>query len=112
MTMPGKHRPSQKPPLTVPKPTLADLQRVEKQFNRAGADFLKVDVATAMTFAETALGTDDPVKKQRNRKSARKAYDTVLRMAKKIALRDADAKELKAGLLELNAKLRRLGETF
>jgi hypothetical protein len=108
--VPEKRRPIEKSPLTVPKPTIEELQRAETKFNRAGTEFLKVDVATALTFADTALSTDDPDKRQRNRKSARKAYDTVLRMAQKVTLREHDAQELKDGLQKLNAKLRQLGE--
>lgn len=112
MRVPGKHRPIEKAPLTVPKPTIEELQRTEMQFNRAGIDFLKVDVATAMTFAQTALSTGDPVKRRRNQRSARKAYDTVLRMATKVTLRDHDAEELKQALQQLNAKLKQLGEAI
>lgn len=110
MRVPGKRRQSAKAPLTVPKPTVAELRMAEAQFNRAGTEFLKVDVATALTFADTALTADDPEKKRRNQKSARKAYDTVLRMAKKVSLRDRDVQELKDGLQKLNAKLKQLGE--
>ena len=102
-------RDSRKPVL---KTTVDKQLTLEKQFNRAGTQFLKVDVATALTFAETALGTQDAAKKRRNRKSARKAYDTVVRMAKKVTLSDQDSKELERGLHRLRANLRRLGETF
>ena len=98
--------------LIVPGPTVADLKRTEQQFNRAGTNFLKADVATALTFSEVALSTDDPDKKRRNQQSARKAYDTVLRMAKKINLREEDAKELKDALRQLQTNLVRLGETL
>lgn len=91
---------------------MADLEKTGKEFNRAGTDFLKVDVATALTFAHNALTADDPFKKARNQKSARKAYDTVLRMSQKISLTDEDANELKAGLQQLKANLAKLGEVF
>ena len=110
--MPRKHLSSRNPPLTVAKPTAADVARLEQQFNRTGTDFLKIDVATGLTFAQTALSTDDLTKKQRNRRSARKAYDTVLRMAKKVTLQEQDAKELEYGLSKLKADLIQLGEQF
>jgi hypothetical protein len=94
------------------RPTLDRLLASEREMNRAGCDFLKVDVATALTLAQTALSTDDPVKKRRNRKSARKAYDTVIRIAKKIALTDQDAKYLEKGLKRLRAELTQLGENL
>jgi hypothetical protein len=94
------------------RPTLDQLLASEREMNRAGSEFLKADVATALTFADTALSTNDPVKKSRNRKSARKAYDTVVRIAKKIALTDQDAKHLEQGLKRLRANLMQLGESF
>lgn len=94
------------------RPALDRLLASEREMNRAGCDFLKVDVATALLFAQTALSTDDPVKKRRNRKSARKAYDTVIRIAKKIVLTDQDAKYLEKGLKQLRAELTQLGENL
>ena len=112
ISVPEKSRSTRKPRLTVPKPTVADLVDTAQQFNRAGTDFLKVDVATALTFSETALATDDPDKRQRNQKSARKAYDTIVRMAQKITLQKEDARQLKEALHQLQANLVRLGESF
>ena len=112
MSVTEKRRPTRKTRHTVPPPTAADLMQTEEQFNRVGTDFLKVDVATALTFSETALDSDDPGKKQRNQRSARKAYDTILRMAQKIALHEKDANELNHSLEQLKANLMRLGETF
>lgn len=112
MSVTEKRRPTRKASPTIPPPTAADLMQAEEQFNRVGADFLKADVATALTFSETALDSDDPGKKQRNQRSARKAYDTIVRMAKKITLHEKDASELKHALQQLKANLLRLGETF
>lgn len=96
----------------VPKTTTADLAATQQQFNRAGTEFLKVDVATAITFSEVALSADDPAKRRRNQRSARKAYDTILRLAKKIAISGRDVQELTASLELLKANLVRLGEVF
>lgn len=90
----------------------ADLAATRQQFNRAGTDFLKVDVATALTFADAALNTDNPEKTRRNQRSARKAYDTILRMSQKVTLPSKDAEELRDSLTQLKAKLMRLGEVF
>jgi hypothetical protein len=112
MRVPEKSRSPRTPRLTVPKPTVADLEKTERQLNRAGTDFLKVDAATALTFSQNALTADDPSKKARNQKSARKAYDTILRMSNKVALTDRDAEELRAALQQLKANLVKLGEVF
>ncbi len=98
--------------LTATRAIPAEVARLEKQFNRAGTDFLKLDVVTALIFTATALKTDDPHKKKRNQESARKAYDTVVRMAKRVRFQDEDAHELKNALHQLKSNLMRLGEIF
>jgi phage shock protein A len=112
MSMPGKSRSTRDYGQRVPMPTVVDFARTEKEFNRAGTEFLKTDVATAITFSEAALNTDDPAKRIRNQKFARKAYDTILRLAQKITLQEEDAKQLSQGLEELKANLMRLGEVL
>ena len=82
------------------------------EFNRTGTEFLKVDVATGLTFAKAALDSHDPEKKRRNQRSARKAYDTIVRMLKKITPTDADARQLDASLHQLKNELIQLGEIF
>ncbi len=99
-----------KPNYAAPKPTADQFVATRERMNRVSADFLKVDVETALTFASNALNTEDGVKKERNRKAARKAYDTVLRLAQKIELTDKEANTLNRGLEKLRADLLALGE--
>jgi thymidylate kinase len=101
-----------KPRLQVPKPTLEELWASAREFNRTGTDFLKVDVATGLMLAKAALSSHNAEKKQRNQKSARKAYDTIVRMVKKITPTDTDARQLNDGLHQLKADLIELGEIF
>ena len=89
-----------------------ELLATRKRLNRANSDFLKVDVQTALTFTGIALQTTDPVKRQRNQRSARKAYDTVLRLMGKVQLSESDARTLGSGLERLKSELRELGETL
>lgn len=96
----------------APPPGLAEMLALKKRFNQTGTEFLKVDLSTAMTFVSAAHHTSDPVKRQRNRKAARSAYDTVVRMAKKLSLSDADAEELSKNLGRLRSELVELGEVF
>ena len=110
--VPGKGSQPVSHVLTVATPTVADLERLGKQSNRAGAAFLKADISTALTFSENALNADNPKNRERNQRSARKAYDTVLRLSKKVTLPDEDARKLQAGMRSLKAKLIRLGEQF
>ena len=83
------------------------------QLNRTTADFLKVDLQTALTFSGIALqhGTDS-VKKERNRRNARRGYDTILRLLERVSLDDHDARHLKHNLRRLKTELQELGETF
>jgi len=96
----------------VPRPTPAELLAIEKQFNKTGGDFLKVDLATALTFIATARHADDPEKKRRNRQFARKAYETVLKLAERVHLSSDDREELQRGLRRLRSELVELGEVF
>jgi hypothetical protein len=82
------------------------------ELNQKSADFLKVDVETALTFSEIAIQTFDPAKKQRNRKHARKGYDTILRFMSKVSLGDEDTDFLAERMQELKSNLQNLGEVF
>ena len=112
MRVPGKKSKTSRPRYAAPKPTVDIFLAAEEKFNHTGTDFLKIDLTTALTFAQTALATDDPVKKKRNQASARRAYDTVLRLVQRVTLNDADASELKRGLARLKSDLMALGEVF
>ena len=110
--MPDKIPPQRKPPRQLPKRTREQLLASKRQFNRTGTEFLKVDVVTGLTFAKAALDSRDEDKKLRNQKSARKAYDTIVRMLNKITPSDADAQQLHESLHQLKNHLIQLGETF
>jgi hypothetical protein len=95
----------------IPKPAADVLLATSEQFKRVGADFLKVDLETARAFVRIAQTTEDPATRERNRKSARRAYDTVLRFTQTMRLSEGDVKNLKRDLLRLKADLVQLGET-
>ena len=80
--------------------------------DRANTNFLKVDIATALTFSGIALQADDPIKKNRNRRNARKGYDTIVRLVDKVHLSKDDAQVIREGLRRLKSELERLGEVF
>lgn len=94
------------------KPTVDELLANVRRLNRATVDFLKVDVETALTFSGIALQTDNSVKKERNQRSARKAYDSVLKLAEKVDLTDQDVQTLSRNLARLKSELQTLGEVF
>lgn len=109
MTRKRKHP---EPNYQAPKPTVDQFLANGKEFNRVSTDFLKVDVATGLTFTGIALQTDDAIKKQRNRRAARKAYDTIRRLAKGVDLTSDDAQALSSDLGRLKSELQTLGEIF
>jgi hypothetical protein len=96
----------------VARPTADEIIASGARLNRASVNFLKIDVATALTFSEIALQTPDSEKQRRNRRSARKAYDTVLRLMGRVSLTKDDAQSLSRNLQRLKSELVRLGETF
>jgi hypothetical protein len=63
---------------------MQELTATGQRLNATNADFLKIDVKTALTFSGLALETDNQEKKQRNRKHARQAYDTILHLSKNV----------------------------
>src|SRR5262252_7420251 len=77
-------------PLLAPQALAEQLSATGKQLNATTADFLKVDVETALTFCGLALETDNQEKKHRNRKNARRAYDTILRLWNNVTFAPAE----------------------
>jgi hypothetical protein len=95
------------------KPTVDELLAAGAQLNRTSTDFLKVDLQTALTFSGIALqSADDPVKRQRNRKNARRGYDMIVRLVEKVSLTDDDVQYMTRNLHRLKTDLQQLGETF
>ena len=83
-----------------------------QRFNRAGADFLHIDSEIALTFANLALETANPEKKQRTTGVARRAYDAITRLREGINLDETRAAKLDANLARLKNELQSLGQTF
>jgi len=100
------------PSYAAPKSTLDQFLAFGTRLNRTKVDFLKIDVETALTFAGIAMQAEDRVKKARNRQSARKAYDTVVRLMDRVDLSDEDAQLLARKLKRLRSELATLGEVF
>ena len=80
--------------------------------SRAGAKFLQTDSAIALTLTGIALQTTNPEKKRRLTKVARKAYDSIMRLRKKIDLNEAERDKLDANLQRLKGEIQRLEESF
>lgn len=85
-------------------------QDVAAAVNRARADFLQIDSEVALTFCRIAMAAKDEEKRRRNTQTARKAYDTILRLRKGVDLTDAKKAKLDRSLLQLKSELQRLGQ--
>ena len=80
--------------------------------NSTSADFLRIDVDTALTFTQIALESDDQEKKDRNRKNARKAYNTIMHLRDKVEFSPSQDKYLSEKTELLKRDLIALGEKF
>ena len=83
-----------------------------ERVNRAAAEFLKLDVQTALTFLFTVRSSEDETRRVRNRKAARRAYDTVVKLMKRVKLSEEDTRKLQVGLEQLRSELEEVGEVF
>ena len=96
----------------APKPTVDQMLASRERMNRASAEFLKIDLEIALTFVSSARQARDDVRKQRNCRAARKAYDTVVSLVQKVPLREQESQDVERGLSLLKTELKALGETF
>ena len=94
----------------APRPTVDQLLASRERMNRASVDFLKIDLETALTFLKIARQAQDSARKERNRRAARKAYETVAKLVGKVELNDEDRRILIDGLQQLQKELEALGE--
>jgi len=94
------------------KPTVDEFIGARERMNRVSTEFLKIDLETALTFVKIARQTRDDVRKQRNCRAARRAYETVRQLANKVVLNGDDAQLLARHLTQLRSELEALGETF
>ena len=88
------------------------LSETGQQLNATNADFLRIDVETALTFSQMALETDNPEKRDRNRRNARKAYDTITHLRGKVVFTAAQEEHMNEKTEHLKRDLTKLGEKF
>lgn len=63
-------------------------------------------------FADIARRTNDAARQRRNHRAARKAYETVLKLIRKVELSERDATHLEQGLDRLRSELEDMGTAF
>jgi len=80
--------------------------------NRIGAEFLQVDAEIALTFCGIALTATNNEKRSSASHTARKAYDTIMRLRKGLNLTDAQRGKLDTNLQRVKSELQSLGQSF
>jgi hypothetical protein len=80
--------------------------------NRLGANFLQIDSEIALTFSGLALQARNEERRKRTIRTARIAYDTIMRLREGIDLSNAEQRKLDANLKRLKRELRNFGQTF
>jgi len=80
--------------------------------NSLRANFLQIDSEVALTFASIALGARDQETRTHTTQTARKAYDTIMRLREGTYLTDAATVKLEANLRRLKSELQSLGQCF
>lgn len=96
----------------APKPTMDDLLASQSRANRASTDFLKLDLQTALTFTGLASNAEDRVKRERNQRAARKAYETIVHLIDRVTLTEDQARFFEENLSRLKRELIDLGEVL
>jgi len=98
-------------PTVIPLPRLVKF--TQDEFRRNRFNFLMIEASTGLTFCGIALSApDDQVKRSRNTRQARIAYDTIVRFRGNLDLTKNEDSELDAQLDQLRANLTRLGEVL
>jgi len=85
-----------------------------KNSSATGVEFLFTELQSGLTFAHLAISApqNHREKVERNRKNARKAYDSLLRFQGGISLTKEEAERFETGKNELRQALRALGEAL
>jgi hypothetical protein len=91
-----------------------ETQKAKARSRRSGAELIMVDIEVAFTFLEVGRTSKEPSTAMRNRKNARKAYDSILRLLPRTiaAFSVAEQMALHRKLKELKSRLEHLGESF
>jgi hypothetical protein len=89
-----------------------DHENVDPTANRLGVAFLFTECDLAVTFLNVADNSSILETVLRNRKNARKAYDTILRNMPKLVLNAAESQSIERKLSTLRTRMEAAGEQF
>jgi hypothetical protein len=82
-----------------------ELSSAEAEASRAGAEFLITDLGIAHALLDLARQESDAVVRRRYFGHAWRAYDTVLRLSRRLQLEPEERRDLERGVLRLRARL-------
>jgi hypothetical protein len=80
-----------------------------EESNRVGVQFLLADLAIALTFLNVADATHSPESRSRNHQNAVLAYQTVVRLIRRLTPSAEEHEELHAKLAILKSRLAAIG---
>ena len=84
---------------------------VELRSSQVGMNFLRTEVETALLFASLAFQARDSEKRRRNLQNARKGYDTLRQLVRKLVLTPDERTEMRLKISEVRRQLITLGES-
>ena len=85
---------------------------LDKRTSKIRANFLQIHSETGLTFSGIALRERDANTRRRTIQTARKAYDTIMRLREGTDLGESDREKLEANLRRLKSELESLGQEF
>lgn len=92
----------------------AKTEELLREAQKGGLEFIKTELQTGLTFAQSALQSDDqPEKRTRNQANARKAYESALAWSQRFPYSEPIQRglhELEPLFEELKHALEQLGE--
>jgi hypothetical protein len=80
------------------------------ELNRKMVDFIKIDLDIGLTFAQTALQSDNPETIARTLRAARKVYDQLGKLLSRVRLTAVDSIEIAEKTECLKSALTKLSE--
>jgi hypothetical protein len=98
--------------MTEARNVFTQSQELRRDTKTVGQAFLKAELTTALTFVRAALQAgNDPERKRRNQAYARKVFDTITTLSRRLSPPAVFGESAYAeGLEELRAALEKLGE--
>jgi hypothetical protein len=92
---------------------MANFAHIEQDLERNSLVLLRSDIAVALTLTKIASNaTKDSDRRIRNQASARRAYDDIRRLMRRLRLGEEQKNEMNDKLEVLKSALRKLGEQF